>query len=83
MTPTITLINPCQQVPTVLDAKTLGNQNVVLDAASATVYAVGDFTDSVSTSLAPSDGTTFCGARSFTFSDPVLVQDVGGGTWEL
>ena len=29
------------------------------------------------------DGTTFCGARTYVFSDPGLIQDNGGGTWSI
>ena len=64
------------------------DQIVYLDNPAKVTYNVGIFTDTVSESSG--FGSTFCGARMFTFTldDLVtdasdLVSDVGGGVWEL
>lgn len=78
----IQLVNPCQTTPTTISAHSITDQTIYLDA-STEYYAVGDFIDTVG------GDASFCGSRTYTFSDPVLLQDVTGtlgyttGTWSL
>ena len=78
---TIDLVNPCQDTPTTINDHVIPDQTVILDGPEIT-YVVGDFTDTVSTTLWPYDGSTFCGARSFVFNPPELASQ-SGNDWSL
>ena len=54
---------------------------MILDEAAIT-YSPGIFTDTVSMARTPSDGMSFCGARSFVFVPPELVSQ-SGNDWSL
>ena len=84
VTPTIELINPCEDTPTGIETRTIADQNVILDDPSGLQdFNVGDFTDTVSAALGPADGITYCGTRSYSFDKPNLVPYAVDDLWRL
>ena len=66
----IEIQNPCYS--TSLVVPTINNQTVFLDAVDPIIIDE-KFTDQVSLLKGSQDGLTFCGARSYEFSEPEMI----------